>query len=402
MTERGEGSNAALSKYEGYENWKSNIPVMYDWFTNHNLVWPSFSCRFYLQGVYVVVTDGFVPHTLMITNCDVVKPRVKNAEDISQFNEEEQSPFVQRYKTLIHPGEVNRIRELPQKSTIVATHNNSPNVLLWDLEAQPNRHPVNGAPASRPDLILTGHGNDVEFALAMCPTEPFVLSGGRDNSLVLWSIQDHITSLGSTKGSPKLGPRGVFEGHDAIVEDVQFCPSSAQEFCSVGDDYRLILWDARSGNAPVVKVEKAHDADVHCVDWNAQNENLILTGSADKTVHLLDRRKMFVGGVVLPIHKFEGHKDHIFYEPQWCPDRASVLASAGLDDFLNIWVHDKVIGNNNENIFTLCQLSRAQLDLGVGEEKNKKRDENRKKKKKEEMLVRKERVWAAKRLKRLD
>lgn len=30
--------------------------------------------------------------------------------------------------------------------------------------------------------------------------------------------------------------------------------SSAQEFCSVGDDSCLILWDARSGSAPVVKV----------------------------------------------------------------------------------------------------------------------------------------------------
>lgn len=26
--------------------------------------------------------------------------------------------------------------------------------------------------------ILTGHQDNAEFALAMCPTEPFVLSGG--------------------------------------------------------------------------------------------------------------------------------------------------------------------------------------------------------------------------------
>lgn len=26
------------------------------------------------------------------------------------------------------------------------------------------------------------------------------------------------------------------------------------------------------------QVEKAHDADVHCVDWNRQDDNLILTG----------------------------------------------------------------------------------------------------------------------------
>jgi histone-binding protein RBBP4 len=56
----------------------------------------------------------------------------------------------------------------------------------------------------------------------------------QDKCVVMWSIQDLITSLGVnksgsssrvTKHNPKLGPRGVFEGHDATVEDVQFCPS---------------------------------------------------------------------------------------------------------------------------------------------------------------------------------
>ncbi|KAH1057416.1 hypothetical protein J1N35_035481 [Gossypium stocksii] len=68
------------------------------------------------------VTDGSVPNTLVIANCEVVKPRVTAAEHISQFNEEVRSPFVKKYKTLIHPGEVNRIRGLPQNPKIVATH----------------------------------------------------------------------------------------------------------------------------------------------------------------------------------------------------------------------------------------------------------------------------------------
>ncbi|KAI9080614.1 hypothetical protein K1719_037420 [Acacia pycnantha] len=42
--------------------------------------------------------------------------------------------------------------------------------------------------------ILTGHQDNAEFALAMRPTEPYVLSGGKDKSVVLWSIQDHISS----------------------------------------------------------------------------------------------------------------------------------------------------------------------------------------------------------------
>ncbi|KAK8566800.1 hypothetical protein V6N13_002485 [Hibiscus sabdariffa] len=363
---------------EKYTQWKSLVPVLYDWLANHNLVWPSLSCRWgpqleqatykNRQRLYLseqASTDGSVPNTLVIANCEVVKPRVAAAEHISQFNEEARSPFVKKYKTIIHPGEVNRIRELPQNSKIVATHTDSPDVLIWDVETQANRHAVLGATHSHPDLILTGHQDNAEFALAMCPTEPYVLSGGKDKSVVLWSIQDHITTTatdpakspgsggsiikqnkpgeGNNKAAdgPSVGPRGVFCGHEDTVEDVTFCPSSAQEFCSVGDDSCLILWDARVGTSPAVKVEKAHNADLHCVDWNPHDDNLILTGSADHTVRLFDRRNLTSDGVGSPIYTFEGHNAAVLCV-QWSPDKSSVFGSSAEDGLLNIWDYDKV------------------------------------------------------------
>ncbi|KAG4945119.1 hypothetical protein JHK87_041126 [Glycine soja] len=213
-------------------------------------------------------TDGSVPNTL-------VKPRVA-----AEFNEEARSPFFKKYKTVLHPGEVNRIREFQQNSKIVATHTDCPEVLIWDVETQPNRHAVLGATTSRPDLVLTGHKDNAEFALAMCPTEPFILSGG--------------------------------------------------------DDSRLILWDARLGSAPVVKVDKAHNGDLHCVDWSPHDINFILTGSADNTINMFDRRNLTSGGVGSPIYKFEGH------DAAWSPDKPSVFGSTAEDGILNIWDHDKV------------------------------------------------------------
>ncbi|KAH7547176.1 hypothetical protein FEM48_Zijuj01G0281600 [Ziziphus jujuba var. spinosa] len=313
-------------------------------------------------------TDGSVPNTLVIANCEIVKPRVAAAEHISQFNEEARSPFVKKYKTIIHPGEVNRIRELPQNSKIIATHTDSPDVLIWDVDAQPNRHAVLGAMSSHPDLLLTGHQDNAEFALAMCPTEPFVLSGGKDKTVVLWSIHDHVSTLASEPGSmkppgssgpnikhasrvggsnqkpadsPSIQARGVYHGHSDTVEDVQFCPSSAQEFCSVGDDSCLMLWDSRTGSDPVVKVEKAHDADLHCVDWNHHDVNFILTGSADNTVRMFDRRNLTSGGIGAPIHKFEGHNAAVLCV-QWSPDKSSVFGSSAEDGIINIWDHEKV------------------------------------------------------------
>ncbi|GMP62886.1 hypothetical protein CsSME_00024813 [Camellia sinensis var. sinensis] len=189
MRDRVEKKPQSSNIDDKYTHWKSLVPILYDWLANHNLVWPSLSCRWgpqlehgkfkNRQRLYLSEqTDGSVPNTLVIANCDVVKSRVAAAEHIAQFNEEARSPFVRKYKTIIHPGEVNRIRELPQNNNIVATHTDCPEVLIWDVEAQPNRHAVLGAADSRPDLVLTGHQENAEFALAMCPTEPLVLSGG--------------------------------------------------------------------------------------------------------------------------------------------------------------------------------------------------------------------------------
>lgn len=65
--------------------------------------------------------------------------------------------------------------------------------------------------------------------------------------MLLWSIQDHISTLaaepisespgsggssvkhtstvGGGNDSPSIRPRSFFHGHEDIVEDVQFCPS---------------------------------------------------------------------------------------------------------------------------------------------------------------------------------
>ncbi|PQQ16973.1 WD-40 repeat-containing protein MSI4 [Prunus yedoensis var. nudiflora] len=364
-----------------YTQWKSLVPVLYDWLANQpRLALPLLPIFWVLgwgpqleqatyknrQRLYLSEqTDGSVPNTLVIANCEVVKPRVAAAEHISQFNEEARSPFVKKYKTIIHPGEINRIRELPQNTKIVATHTDSPDVLIWDVEAQPNRHAVLGATSSRPDLILTGHQDNAEFALAMCPTEPYVLSGGKDKTVVLWSIQDHISAAttdpaatkspgsggsiikqnskpgdGNDKAAdgPSVAPRGIYYGHEDTVEDVAFCPSRSSV---VGDDSCLILWDARVGSSPAIKVEKAHNADLHCVDWNPHDDNLILTGSADNSVRLFDRRNLTSGGVGAPIYKFEGHKAAVLCV-QWCPDKSSVFGSSAEDGLLNIWDYEKV------------------------------------------------------------
>ena len=52
------------------------------------------------------------------------------------------------------------------------------------------------------------------------------------------------------------------------------------ELASVGDDYKLLLWDTRAGSAPAAALEKAHgENDLHCVDWSSLEPHLLVTGA---------------------------------------------------------------------------------------------------------------------------
>ncbi len=73
--------------------------------------------------------------------------------------------------------------------------------------------------------------------------------------------------------------RTRLEGHQDTVEDVVFCPGSATEVVSVGDDKLMLFWDTRQGTKPVRRVDGAHPKqDIHCVDWSALQQHLIATG----------------------------------------------------------------------------------------------------------------------------
>ncbi|KAI3737448.1 hypothetical protein L2E82_27451 [Cichorium intybus] len=101
-------------------------------------------------------------------------------------------------------------------------------------------------------MVLTGHANNAEFAIAMCPSEPYVLSGGKDKLVVLWSIHDHISTLVGDSTNPSgsivknsdnasLGPCGIFQGHTDTVED--WCPDKPSVFGSSAEDGCVNIWD---------------------------------------------------------------------------------------------------------------------------------------------------------------
>mgnify|MGYP001243971508 CR=1 FL=1 len=114
-----------------YVRWKTLVPFLYDWFAHHRVVWPSLSCRWgavlernefkHKQRLYLSEqTDGSAshPNTLVVCNVDVVKRRVAAAESMI-FEEESRSAFVKSWKKIIHPGEVNKMREFESRPELL-------------------------------------------------------------------------------------------------------------------------------------------------------------------------------------------------------------------------------------------------------------------------------------------
>lgn len=53
---------------EKYTQWKSLVPVLYDWLANHNLVWPSLSCRCFLSPISRVFVFSSLILGLVLSN----------------------------------------------------------------------------------------------------------------------------------------------------------------------------------------------------------------------------------------------------------------------------------------------------------------------------------------------
>jgi len=353
------------------ERWQSLSPILYDWVATAARTWPSLACRWGASThgrvrqrlYYSEQTDGTAPNTLVAAFVDVPRARTTTAESVAAAWDRQtgSSSAFRKGKVIHHPGEVNKIRELHgAKCECVLTHSDVAEVYLWNVSTQLDRSESHSRAASVPDALLVGHSAPARFALATTAQGCCVASGGEDAAVCLWRLADFASSLegapaelgrpslnsgglgglggGSMAASPRLQCSVRFQGHSATVEDVSFSPASNDLLCSVGDDAALIFWDARGGAVPAARLAGAHGrADIHCCDWSPHDEHLVLTGGADETVRVFDRRKAGAGEASHALlHVLKGHSEAV-NAVAWCPDARGVLASAASDGLVCLW-----------------------------------------------------------------
>ncbi|KAF8750554.1 Histone acetyltransferase type B subunit 2 [Rhizoctonia solani] len=360
-----DGENANKVVNEEYKIWKKNAPYLYDTLITHALDWPTLTCEWFPDTEcppdkpYSISRLLLGTHTsrqskdyLQIATVHIPKRVSSTSDSLSRENYDEDSgelhttsagpaPRIQITQRMLHDGEINRARYMPQNPNILATKSVSGRVFIYDRTKHPSEP---DSDAMRPDVTLVGQTMEgYGLGWSKC-WEGHVLSSGEDTTVCHWDVQ-----AGYSKSGSGVEPVDVFRGHGR-VQDVSWHATHQNVFASVGDDKQLFIsnvpstappnelklkntsWDTRdpARTKPKQRVT-AHDREILAVSFCPSNENLILTGSSDKTIGIWDTRTFRTA-----LHSLESHRDEVL-QLSWSPTSPTVLASASSDRRVHIW-----------------------------------------------------------------
>ena len=359
-----------------WERWKDDsVPLMYDWLAHRNLEWPSSSARWgpvlkrcgdkVVQRLIYCERTGETEflNTLVLAKAHLPYGGLSDRQTLGRFsNRGGNSGKLQTEKRILHPGEVNALRVCHQREGLVCTHSDTSVVYVWDTDAAPHaaqnkrRKTGEGSRAcATPAVTLVGHEKMAQYAIDTARQAPYVVSGGQDHLVLLWSLDDLANAQqwspgGETRTGPVLYPKSKFCGHTDTVEAVACHPTSIDECCSGGDDKLLLFWDCRQdGHKPSAKVEGMHFNDINCLGWNTVATELVATGDSDGVVRVFDTRSLGA-----PVHTIAAGSDgygwlssadaaggpgHVgsVMTVEWMPHSSTILASGGDDCALRVW-----------------------------------------------------------------
>lgn len=141
---------------------------------------------------------------------------------------------------------------------------------------------------------LMGHEGGI-LCLGMSSNGSYLLSGSQDRKILLWNVDN----------GKKIA---TFDGHAQSVRDlavscicVCLCvcvlffltfgkvSKDSALMVSGGQDKTLLFWDIT--RVAITRKIRAHDAEINCVRLNnAGDASVVITGGADKRVHIWDGR----------------------------------------------------------------------------------------------------------------
>jgi len=315
--------------------------------------------RFPHSLIAVVGTQASRPDQNRITvlqMSDLSRMQVENEDDIlgeeynpdkeddsdSESDEEVDLDPVIEHCDIPHYGGVNRVRTMPQQSSIVATWSDAGSVNLFNIDSVLQRFVASQGRAMAPDTVnvkpffsYDSHSTE-GYALDWSPVKKGCLvSGDCEGSIHLWDPQPEGGYAPTCFYESNTSDRAVDVGRS--VEDLQWSPTEATVFASAECGGFVRIFDSRAPNRAMLshKIHTESSADVNVLSWNSLVSNLIATGGDDGVLSVWDLRT-FSGDNIKPLARFTSHSSPIT-SVEWHPTDESMLAAS---DDVGVYVYD--------------------------------------------------------------
>lgn len=188
---------------EEYKIWKKNAPYLYDLVVTHAFEWPSLTVQWFPDLEKVEGKDYSLQRLLLGTHTSDNEPNFLQIASIQLPNEDtdiDASKFdedrgeyggygnipcrINIQQKILHDGEINRARYMPQNPCVIATKVTVGDVYIFDY----TKHPSIPSPDSvcNPDLRLKGHSQE-GYGLSWSPKlKGHLLSASDDGTVCLW------------------------------------------------------------------------------------------------------------------------------------------------------------------------------------------------------------------------
>eukprot|EP00828_Plagiopyla_frontata_P048904 TRINITY_DN9548_c0_g1_i1.p2 TRINITY_DN9548_c0_g1~~TRINITY_DN9548_c0_g1_i1.p2 ORF type:complete len:381 (-),score=61.22 TRINITY_DN9548_c0_g1_i1:11-1153(-) len=266
---------------------------------------------------------------------------------------------------IVHPGDPSIIKKSKNNQKMIATKSDQNCVYVWDLDKHKYLPQLkeNGSKADIPDLTLVGHEQSSVFALDWSQVGYRIISGGKDNKVLMWDIEDYqaklafssfqtgkreLNSITSMDQNVQLYPIYSLEGHTQSIEDVCFHPSDKNMLVSASDDQTVIGWDVRAANNKAFIIDNIHANDINCIDWCSCNPNYLATGSQDKSACIMDLRTQ------KELYRIKSNNSN---------NSSSQLGAVECIKFSNFSQDIIAIGSDNLRFYNLTKISSNENEL---------------------------------------
>jgi ribosome assembly protein RRB1 len=227
-------------------------------------------------------------------------------------------PCLEHYH-LPHDGGVNRVRTMPQQSSIIATWSDTGKVHMYNVQSYLDKSKPT-TPNDKNPIFTHSHGIE-GFAMDWSTVAMGQLATGDCHGGI------HIWTLGN---SHHFHVSPSYQSEQS-VEDLQWSPTESTVLAAAECAGHVKVYDIRAPHRAMLS-HAIGDCDINVLAWNRLVGNLVATGHDDGALCVWDLRNTFKE----PLARFTSHKTPIT-SVEWHPTDESMLVAS---DDNGVYIYD--------------------------------------------------------------